>query len=298
MKEKTKIALTMGYPLGVGPEIAVLAVAKLAEKYDITIFGDKATLARAADLKKIGSTLNIKHVSSNSFHILDTATKEVMDGLFDCLVTCPINKNEWHKSGVPFIGHTEFLAERTKTRNYAMMMAGPKLRVTIATIHVGLRDVYKELTEEKIITATRLTHNALERSFGIKAPRLGISGLNPHCSDKGIFRDEEEEVIKPAITKLKKMGIIATGPISGDYVFIRALKGDFDAVVSMYHDQGLAPVKTYDFEHTVNITLGIPIIRTSVDHGTGEDIAWKGVASDTNLIAAIEMAAMMARNKK
>jgi 4-hydroxythreonine-4-phosphate dehydrogenase len=176
-----------------------------------------------------------------------------------------------------------------------MAFVAPQIVVTLATTHIPLRDVPDALTTEKIVTAAALTNDFLAKKFAAgterrERPCIAVCGLNPHCGDGGIFGSEEEKIIYPAIEELSSIGIDAAGPCPADSVFFRALKGEFDAVVAMYHDQGLAVVKTLANETAVNVTLGLPIIRTSVDHGTAEDIAWKGVASDANLIAAIEMA--------
>lgn len=270
MTRKFKIALSAGCPQGIGPEIAASAFKKLKDKYDIKIFEN-----------------------SRSFAALEAATDAVIAGEYDALVTCPISKYNWHSAGIPYTGHTEYLAAKTGVTEYAMMMASPKLKVTLATIHEPVKKIAKSLTRKKIVTASRLTFKALREYFGIAHPRLAVTALNPHCGDGGLLGDEEETIIRPAIDELAGNDINASGPFSADAVFYKAINGDYDAVVAMYHDQGLAVIKTLDNKNTVNITLGLPIIRTSVDHGTAEDIAGKGIADDANLIAAIEMATYM-----
>lgn len=317
MNRRVKIALTMGCPKGVGPELAVSAAEKLSEICDITIYGDEAILSKAAALKNISRKVVVREIASPgasemplteeeagklSFDILERATQDVLAGDCDALVTCPINKRYWNKAGIPFIGHTEYLTLQIRRRleckvKSAMMMASPGLKVTLATIHESIRDVADKLTTEKIISAAEVTYDALKKYFDVTHPRIAVAALNPHCGDGGLMGDEEEKIIRPAIDRLIKKDINAAGPFPADSIFHQAASGRYDAVIAMYHDQGLAAIKTLDYKHTVNITLGIPIIRTSVDHGTAEDIAWKGIADDANLIAAIEMAVNMVKIK-
>jgi 4-hydroxythreonine-4-phosphate dehydrogenase len=196
-------------------------------------------------------------------------------------------------AGVPFPGHTECLAHKTDTEKFAMMMASPKLKVTLVTIHEAIKDVPNKITIQRIFDAAHLTHDVLKTRFRIARPKIAVAALNPHSGDSGLFGDEEEKIIAPAIDKLNGASILTSGPYPADSIFHKAANGEYDAVVSMYHDQGLTAVKTLDFNGTVNISLGVPIIRTSVDHGTAEGIANKGLASDANLIAAVEMAVQM-----
>ena len=305
MTTKPHIILTMGSPRGIGPEIAVSVYNKVRDFCDLTIIGNENVLREAATLKGLhyesiathvisqpysGDRNNLAETGHFSFEILKTATEMVKEKKYDALVTCPINKSEWQMADVPYTGHTEYLATATETTSYAMMMASPRLKVTLATIHEAIRDIPSKLTAEKIITATGLTYRALRNDFDISYPHIAIAALNPHCGDGGLFGDEEEKVIKPAIQALKERDVPVFGPFPGDTIFDTAATGEFDAVIAMYHDQGLAAVKTFDMMGTVNVTLGLPIIRTSVDHGTAEDIAWKGLADPTNLVNAITMA--------
>lgn len=299
MSKRVKIALTMGCPKGIGPELALSTLANLSENHEITIYGDPEILDEAAQGKcSIAAKLSSRQAGEISFAALEEATNAVIKGAQDILVTCPINKSYWHEAGVPFTGHTEYLADATGTKDYAMLLAGPKLKVALATIHVAVKDVPAKLTTAGIFTATRLMHQTMQKYFGVPKPRIGIAALNPHCGDLGLMGNEEDTIIRPAIDLLQAETINATGPFPGDTIFRDALGGKFDAVIAMYHDQGLAPIKTLDFNNTVNITMGLPIIRTSVDHGTAEDIAWKGIADNTNLIAAINMAARIYSCKK
>jgi 4-hydroxythreonine-4-phosphate dehydrogenase len=220
-----------------------------------------------------------------------------MDGTIAALVTGPINKMAMHRAGFAFHGHTEILAARTGASDYVMMMAGRKLRVSLVTIHVALHEAVKRLTPQAVFKTIQITERGLRESFGIREPKLAVAGLNPHAGEDGLFGSEEQTVIAPAIERANAAGIKATGPIPPDTVFYRALKGTWDAVVAMYHDQGLIAFKLVHFEDGVNTTLGLPIVRTSVDHGTAYDIAGTGQANPQSMIAAIDMAARQARNR-
>ena len=201
-----------------------------------------------------------------------------MDRTIHGLVTCPINKLAMHMAGIEFDGHTEILAHRTQTGAYVMMLAGSRLRVALVTIHVPLAEVPGNLTIEGISRTVRITAQALKNDFGIGEPRIAVAGLNPHAGEQGLFGDEEIRTISPAVKKARDEGIHVTGPFPADTVFHFAAKGRWDAVVCMYHDQGLIPFKMAHFSDGVNVTLGLPIVRTSVDHGTAYDIAGKGQA--------------------
>jgi 4-hydroxythreonine-4-phosphate dehydrogenase len=214
-----------------------------------------------------------------------------MDGRLQGLVTCPINKSAMAMAGVPFEGHTELLAHQTKTSDFVMMLAGKKLRVALVTIHIPLAEVAKRLTVEKVFRTIHVTDRALRMDFGIPEPKVAVAGLNPHSGEMGLFGDEETRLIDPAIQQALRGGVDVSGPFPPDTVFHFALKGHWDAVVCMYHDQGLIPFKMVHFSDGVNVTLGLPIVRTSVDHGTAYDIAGKGQAEAGSLIAAVEMAA-------
>ena len=223
-------------------------------------------------------------------------------GLADAVCTCPINKEQLHRQGFPFPGHTEFLRELTGAEDVVMMLAGPKLRVALATIHVPLADVPGLVTEELLRKVVRITAESMSLDFGIKSPRIAVAGLNPHSGEAGKFGREEIEVIRPVIEELvgHKSGFYAriSGPWPPDTVFYRALSGEFDAVVAMYHDQGLIAVKLAHFNEAVNVSLGLPIVRTSVDHGTAYDIAGTGTAHPGSLVEAVNLAASIARNRE
>ncbi len=219
------------------------------------------------------------------------------EGEIDAITTAPVNKKGLQRAGFRFLGHTELLTHLTKTKNYAMMLMGGPLKVVLVTTHLPLSKVSSSLSKEKIYQTIRLAWDNM-KYFGIRKPRIGVAGLNPHAGEEGLFGKEEKKFIIPAVKKAKKKGIKAEGPISPDTVFQRTLKGEFDCVVCMYHDQGLIPLKMLAFDKGVNITLGLPIIRTSVDHGTAYEIVGKGIANPTSLIEAIKLAVKLAKAKK
>jgi len=214
------------------------------------------------------------------------------------VVTCPISKVLMHQAGYDYEGHTQLIADLTHSRDYVMMLAGERLRVALVTIHCALREVPSLLSKERVYMTIAVTSKALAQDFGIQKPRLAIAALNPHAGEAGLFGDEEEKIITPAIEKARMDGYLATGPYPSDTLFYKAANGDFDAVVAMYHDQGLIPLKLLHFSNAVNVTLGLPIIRTSVDHGTAYDIAGKGIADPSSLKSAIQMAVAMTKNRE
>ena len=214
-------------------------------------------------------------------------------GWVDGLVTAPISKEAVRMAGHPWPGHTELLAEEFGVSDVAMMFAGGPLRVVLVTIHMSLAEAIRAITAKRIVRICRLGSDAVRRYFGVEVPRLGVCGLNPHASEAGQFGFEEREIIGPAIEEAKAAGVCAFGPLPPDTAFHQALRGRFDLVVAMYHDQGLIPIKTVAFEESVNITIGLPIVRTSVDHGTAYDIAGQGQANPASMTAAIRMAVDM-----
>jgi 4-hydroxythreonine-4-phosphate dehydrogenase len=214
------------------------------------------------------------------------------------VVTCPISKVLMHQAGYDYEGHTQLIASLTHCNDYVMMLAGERLRVALVTIHCSLREVPSLLSKERVYMTIAVTSKALAQDFGIQNSRLAIAALNPHAGEAGLFGDEEEKIITPAIEKARMDGYLATGPYPSDTLFYKAAKGDFDAVVAMYHDQGLIPLKLLHFSNAVNVTLGLPIIRTSVDHGTAYDIAGKGIADPSSLKSAIQMAVAMTKNRE
>lgn len=228
---------------------------------------------------------------------IEAAVRMIHDKKMDALCTAPINKEAMHAGGFSFPGHTEFLAHLSNTREFAMLMCGGGIRVALATIHIALRDIPGKLTRETILAKLRLSNQFIPY-FGVKKPRIGVCGLNPHAGEGGLFGDEEEKIISPAIDQANSEGISAYGPFPADTLFHRMLQGDFDVILAMYHDQGLIPIKTIAFHDGVNITMGLPFIRTSVDHGTGFDIVGKGIANPASLKATIQYAITLTGNKK
>jgi 4-hydroxythreonine-4-phosphate dehydrogenase len=220
-----------------------------------------------------------------------------LQGAVDAICTCPIHKANLHRHGFGFPGHTEFLRDLTTARRVVMMLAGPRLRVSLVTIHEALNRVPGLITPEGLAETIRITGESLVRDFGLPAPRIAVAALNPHAGEDGRFGTEERDVIEPTVKGLSGAGWSVHGPFSADTLFFRAFQGEFDAVVAMYHDQGLIPVKLAHFHEAVNVTLGLPIIRTSVDHGTAYDIAGTGTAHAGSLEAAVELAARMARHR-
>jgi len=218
-------------------------------------------------------------------------------GKLDAIVTAPICKESWQMAGCKFPGHTELLAHRTKAKRMVMMFSSPKLMVALATIHIPLMDLRNKFTIGSVFDPIDLGHQALVK-MGYEKPRIAVCGLNPHASENGMFGDEEARVITPAINMAKETGIDAHGPFPADTVFLDAVAGKYDMVVAMYHDQGLIPVKLLGFDEAVNVTLGLPLIRTSVDHGTAFNIAGKNLADAGSMKAAIQLAVKMASPRK
>jgi 4-hydroxythreonine-4-phosphate dehydrogenase len=313
----TRIAISLGDPAGIGPEIVARALAARPE-LDVVVYGDVGVLARAASAAGVtppaaGRVRAVTKLAPADITpgqpseaagraqlaYLVAATDAALAGEVGAIVTAPISKQWIATAGFEFPGHTEYLASRASAPEFAMMLAGPTLRVTVATTHVPLRDVPRLLTVEGIAAAISLTAEALERRFGIASPRVAVAGLNPHAGEAGRFGDEEPRLVEPAIerarARISEAGLAAnvTGPHVPDAVFRQAAKGGFDAVVALYHDQGLIPLKLLDFDEGVNVTLGLPFVRTSPDHGTAYDIAGTGKARPDSFLAALDLAARM-----
>lgn len=323
---KPIIGITMGDPAGIGPEVIIKALVKDEARGigRFLIFGDVNILNREAGnlglnlrfapiheaqqasfpsnlIEVVNLTvlsLTVERGKTNAlcgdaaFAYVKSAALSAIKGEIDAVVTAPISKESLKTAGHNYPGHTEILAELCKTDDYAMMLAGPHLRVVLCTIHVPYREVPKLLSKELILKTVMITHEALSKYIG-KKPRIAVAALNPHAGEGGIFGDEEARFIKPAIDEALSKGMDVSGPHPPDTLFYWASKGRYDAVVCMYHDQGLIPLKLLDFEAGVNVTIGLPIIRTSVDHGTAFDIAGKGIANPSSMIEAINMAADM-----
>lgn len=326
------IGITMGDPAGIGAEVVVKALAdhSLREHARFIVYGLHEQFAYAADAAELlpywrraphesalDTTGNVIVADFDEFSIsprgpksasaeggrasmrfLEEAMKDVWHGRIDAVVTGPINKSAWQMAGIPFPGHTELFAHRFRSKRVTMMFAGGPLRVALASAHVPLFELRNEFTIGLVFQPIDLLHEALRNWFGIPAPRIAVAGLNPHAGEGGLFGDEESRVIRPAIEMANNAGILASGPYPADTLFWRAVHGEFDGVVAMYHDQALIPVKLLAFDQAVNLTLGLPIIRTSVDHGTAYDIVGKNKADPGSMKAAIRLAIDLARRHK
>lgn len=305
----------MGDPAGIGPEVTVkalsdLRISKLAHFLVIGDFFVIDKIRKSLRTKPEISLLDLANVRTTNFafgiqksafgkasmEYIDKALGILKAGEADALVTAPVNKSSIRSAGFKeFEGHTEYLAKKTAQKEFAMMFVGKSLKITLCSRHIALRDVASAITVDSICRTIRLTHEYLKRYFGVEDPKIAVTGLNPHASDNGLFGDEEERVIIPAIRKAS-IGIKNIyGPLPADAVFYETLKGKFDAVVAMYHDQALAPFKTLYFNDGVNLTLGLPFIRTSPDHGTAFDIAGKGIADATSMKEAILLACKLSK---
>lgn len=327
---KPVIAITMGDPCGIGPEIVVgtLLSNEIKDCCTPVVIGDRRTLERAVTL--LGANLKLINVADGElpetppagsvflreitaladadmvygqptsvsgdavFRYITTAAALCLNGSVAAMATAPINKAAMNLAGHHYPGHTELLAELTGTEEFVMMLAGARLRVTLVTIHEAISAVPDLITYAKVLSTIMITHRDVARFF-CQNPRIAVLSLNPHAGEGKMFGDHESRVILPAIEEARRRGIQASGPHSADTLFHFAASGDYDAVVCMYHDQGLIPLKLLHFDDGVNITLGLPIIRTSVDHGTAYNIAGKGIASAASMKAAILAAAKMAR---
>jgi 4-hydroxythreonine-4-phosphate dehydrogenase len=229
---------------------------------------------------------------------IEGAVKWVRSGRLDAITTCPINKKAINMAGYPFSGHTELLAHLVQAPSVAMMFLGSKWKVVLVTTHLSLKEVPKWITRDRILSTIRMADEGLKKYFGISHPRIAVLGLNPHCGEEGLFGEEEREEIIPAIQEARSQGVKVNGPFSGDSFFDISGQYTFDSVIAMYHDQGLIPIKMFDFKEAVNFTLGLPFIRTSVGHGTAYDIAGRGLADPTNLVKAILVASKLSKLKR
>ncbi|MHB8110106.1 MAG: 4-hydroxythreonine-4-phosphate dehydrogenase PdxA [Syntrophorhabdaceae bacterium] len=312
-----RIALTMGDPAGIGAEILVKSLAQLSGRSIPVIVGDEDIFRKAysflpsipeyhfkelghgrpgdVEFLDVGHMKNVTYGRSDeqcgkaSYHYIIEALKLIFSGSAQAIVTCPIAKASLRMAGIEYPGHTEMLAHFGGVDTYVMMLANPKIRVSLVTIHIPVADVPPRITRQTVFDCIRITSRALEENLGIRKPFLKICGLNPHAGEKGMIGHEEDEITK-AIDQARLLGMHVAGPYPADSIFHRI---DCDAYIAMYHDQGLIPVKTLDFEKTVNITLGLPFVRTSPGHGTGFDIAGLGIANPASLIEAYRTAERM-----
>ncbi len=310
---KPRIAITMGDPAGVGPELCLTALSKpgVREVCQPVVVGSAAILREVGRRLGLpfpdGAVLDVPAVAAESvrpgtldarngqaaFTWIETALQAALRGETDAVVTCPIHKEALRMAGIGFPGHTELFATQTNTRRYAMMQYSEPLTVSFVTTHIAVAAVSAALTRERILDTIELTSDMMSRVRGRPA-RLAVCGLNPHAGEHGLFGDEEERIIAPAIETARARGIETVGPLPPDTAFLPARLSVVDAVVCMYHDQGHIPLKALAFDSAVNVTLGLPIVRTSVDHGTAFDIAWQGKADPGSLLHAIRLAARLA----
>jgi 4-hydroxythreonine-4-phosphate dehydrogenase len=327
------VGITMGDPTGIGPEIIVKALS-MEEPFRACrpiVFGDRKVLSKTIEMIGLPATVEVlekvpedgfiprriflafsSQLEVASLHFgkpdrrcgeamvryVEEAVKWVRSGKLDGITTCPINKQAINVSGYPFSGHTELLSHLVQTPSVAMMFLGSKWKIVLVTTHLPIKEVPKRITRTRILSTVRLTDEGLRKFFAITHPKIAVLGLNPHCGEEGLLGEEEKMEIIPAITQARSEGVEVEGPFPADSFFDLSGHYAFDAVISMYHDQGLIPVKMLDFKEAVNFTLGLPFIRTSVGHGTAYDIAGRGVADPTNLVKAILTASNLSKLKK
>lgn len=331
--QKPLIAITMGDPAGIGPEIIIKALdhPRILKSCRPLVIGDLRVLESIA--QGMGKSLHLKSITGidrikgykepgflydasdlpadqvipgqpnpqwgpPALNYIRLAAKWALTGEVAAMVTCPVSK-EIIRHGLPsFTGHTEFLARLAKTRSFGMMLAGERLKVSLATIHLPLKKALRVLNRDGILQTIELSHQTLTRWFGVKDPKIAVAGLNPHAGEQGAFGSEEETIVLPAVQEARRRGIQVSGPFPPDTLFYWAARGHYDAVVALYHDQGLIPLKLLHFDKAVNITMGLPFIRTSVDHGTAFDIAGKGMANPASLTEAVLLAARFSRGQQ
>ncbi|BHH83999.1 4-hydroxythreonine-4-phosphate dehydrogenase PdxA [Desulforhopalus sp. 52FAK] len=329
------IGITMGCPASIGPELILKYFSQEPCEDNLTpiVLGDSGVLTYCAkslgmsdiqivpwqigekppeQVPNVVPVLNLSKISEKDITwgspnfstgqamagYITNGVQLAQQGIIDGITTCPISKYSLNEAGYSFPGHTEMLADLTDSPDFAMMMAGDRLKVTLVTIHCPLANIPTLLTQDAISQMISITHRALTVDLGITNPRIAVAALNPHGGEKQLFGSEEETTITPAIVKASMSGIDVTGPFPPDTIFFKAAQGDYDAVVCMYHDQGLIPFKLLHFDDGVNVTLGLPIVRTSVDHGTAYDIAGKGIANPLSLTEAVKLAGRISDNRK
>ncbi|CAA0124354.1 4-hydroxythreonine-4-phosphate dehydrogenase [BD1-7 clade bacterium] len=324
-----RLALTSGEPAGIGPDLAIMQ-AQHNYPYEVIVLGCPNLLQQRADALSIQlnwQILTLNDLAETSpepatagaikilpidgcntafpgqlnkdnaryvLNILDSAIQGCQTGLFDAMVTAPVQKSVINDAGIPFSGHTEYLADSTNTPKVVMMLATPSLRVALVTTHLPLRDVADAITESTLTQVSHILNTDLQRFFGIQRPRILVAGLNPHAGENGHLGDEELRIINPTLEKLQTEGINVIGPLPADTLFTPKYLENADAVLAMYHDQGLPVLKSQGFGEAANITLGLPIVRTSVDHGTALDLAGTGNIDPGSLNTAMQIAGLMA----
>ena len=332
ISEQMVIGVTMGDAAGIGPEVVVKALAdpQIRRAAKFIVFGMNEQLCYAADRaeiepfwgrhqhEKISREYPYKAVVADydeysvppwlrepsrvageaSIKFCSDAIAAAKAGIIDAIVTAPISKESWKMADATWPGHTEMFAQKCKAPRKAMMFVAGPLKIALATIHLGLFEVRNKFTIGCVFEPIDLINDALKEYFAIDNPRIGVAALNPHAGENGQFGDEEQRIIAPAILLAQEQGINCVGPVAADTIFVRAVHGEFDAVVAMYHDQGMIAVKLLDFERAVNITIGIPIVRTSPAHGTAFDIAGRNLANPSSMKSAILMAIQMAKLRR
>jgi 4-phospho-D-threonate 3-dehydrogenase / 4-phospho-D-erythronate 3-dehydrogenase len=327
------LAVTLGDPAGIGPEIVLKALAhpEVHDTARLLVLGDRRILERAARFPGMPAlTVNIVTdpaqglYQPGSLTLLDLANAAPEDcpsgqigipsgraavetvfaacdlataGIADAVVTAPLNKAAMNLAGYHYAGHTELLAQRTGAQKVSMLLVGPKLRVLHVSTHVALEEAIRRVTRQRVAEVIEIAYHAC-RALGFEAPRIAVAGLNPHASEDGLFGDQEQREIMPAVLDCRQRGFTVSDPQPPDTVFLRAARGEFDIVIAMYHDQGHIPIKLMAFDDGVNVSIGLPIIRTSVDHGTAFDIAGTGRAREDSLLAAIRVAVQMVRARQ
>lgn len=312
---RVRVGLTIGDPSGIGPAIAAQAINRLKRKVDFTVIGDRWVFnkfivhgskyidAKFIDLKNVDrknfSFGKIKaEYGRASIEYLNKALELIKNEEIDCLVTGPISKESISLAGFNFPGHTEYLATQTNTKDFVMLLLNKELKIGLVTRHIPLQKVPQEISCDKIYKTILLTYNALREIFLIRAPRIAVCGLNPHASDNGLIGNEENRVIRPALEKVRTKLKSIAGPISSDVAILKTKQKEYDCVIAMYHDQALIALKLSGRESGVNMTLGLPFIRTSALHGTAFDIAGTKLANPSSLIEAINLAARCTQNLK
>jgi len=288
------IAVTVGDPSGIGPEIAVKAARdpRVVAECRPRLYGPHAP----ADLARFPAGRISADSAQAAYDAIVQAVSDARGGQVDAIATSPVNKAAFAAAGLSWRGHTDLLAHLCGVDDVAMLFWSERLRVVLATVHIPLAEVPAALTGDRLLAVIRLTARSLPR-FGLATPRIAVAGLNPHAGENGVLGTEDRDVLAPAIALARADGVDVSGPFPADTIFVRAARGEFDVVIAAYHDQGLVPVKLLAFGRAVNVTLGLPIIRTSVDHGTAFDIARKGVADEGSLVEAILLAAKLAERR-
>lgn len=319
---RPRLAICVGDAAGIGIEVTLRALSELpADVAEIVLFGPREVTQRVAELPSMAAFAETglsrvddwydteladtdwtigrfnARTGQTSFDAFDRSIESAVAGEVDAIVTGPIQKEAWSMAGIGFPGHTEVLADRTGTTDFCMMLASDTIRCSLVTIHVPLADVHKLLSVEAIERTIRVTHDSIQSLHGVSSPvRLTVCGFNPHAGEGGLFSNgEEENLIGPAIQRCGDLSAIIRGPVPPDTAFIASMRKQTDAYICMYHDQGLIPMKAIAFDEGINVTLGLPIVRTSVDHGTAMEIAGQGIANHQSMASAIEYAIEMAR---